>query len=205
MRTKLINVAIEKFGKRGFDAVGTREIAAAVDTPMSSITYHFGGKEGLYQAAAEHIFEHLTTHVAPEAQDLPGPDATREERVAAICNVMRRMGTFMLSAESAPFSLFIGREQQEPSQAVLDLLRERVLPMMLALAAQIRLLRPELSEERARALTVFLFGTTITLRHSRASLGLLLGNKQLETAETQEMLLDQLEMSARALLKGEPE
>ena len=59
MRDKLIHAAIERFGKRGFDGVGTREIAAAVDTPMSSITYHFGGKEGLYLAAAEHIFDHI--------------------------------------------------------------------------------------------------------------------------------------------------
>lgn len=201
MRTKLIHVAIEKFGKRGFDAVGTREIAAAVDTPMSSITYHFGGKEGLYHAAAEHIFEHLQTHVATRLEDLPGPDADREDRIATICRALRRIGIFMLNDESAPFALFIGREQQDPTEGVLQLMKERIVPMMLGLVEQVRILRPELSEEQAKAVAVYIFGMAITLRHARASLGLLLEKETLDDA-TKDMLLDQLEQSARSVLTG---
>ncbi|TIX50671.1 CerR family C-terminal domain-containing protein [Alteraurantiacibacter aquimixticola] len=201
MREKLIHVAIEKFGKRGFDAVGTREIAAAVDTPMSSITYHFGGKEGLYLAAAEHIFDHLKTHVAPPVEDLPSEGASDEERVVAICDALRRIGGFMLSDESAPFALFIGREQQDPTPGVLELKRERIMPIMIHLAAQVRVLRPELSEEEAKAVAVYLFGMAITLRHARASLGMLLEKETLDDA-TKAMLLDQLEQSARAVLAG---
>ncbi len=199
MRTKLIHVAIEKFGKRGFDAVGTREIAAAVDTPMSSITYHFGGKEGLYQAAAEHIFEYLQTHVAMRLEDLPGPDATREERISLICRALRKIGTFMLSDESAGFALFIGREQQDPTEGVLQLMKERIVPIMQGLVRQVLILRPELSEEQAKAVAVYIFGMAITLRHARASLSLLLEKEALDEA-TKDMLLDQLEQSARGVL-----
>ena len=201
MRTKLINVAIEKFGKRGFDAVGTREIATAVDTPMSSITYHFGGKEGLYHAAAEHIFEYLQTHVATRLEDLPGPEATREERIANICRALRRIGTFMLSDESAHFALFIGREQQDPTDCVLQLMKDRIVPMMLGLVGQVQMLRPELSDDEAKAVAVYIFGMAITLRHARASLGLLLEKETLDDA-TKDMLLDQLEQSTRSVLTG---
>ncbi|WP_120077894.1 CerR family C-terminal domain-containing protein [Aurantiacibacter odishensis] len=201
MRDKLIHAAIERFGKRGFDAVGTREIAAAVDTPMSSITYHFGGKEGLYLAAAEHIFDHIHDVVGMAGHEFPGEGATREERIAAICAMIRSVGTFMLSETSAPFALFIGREQQAPSPEVLALMEAKIMPMMQALARQVAILRPELSESEAKAVSVFLFGMAITLRHSHASLGLLMNCKTFD-APTRQMLLDQLEQSARAVLAG---
>ena len=118
MRNRLIRVAIDKFGKRGFDAVGTRELAAAVDTPMSSITYHFGGKEGLYLAAAEHIFDQLDALMDNQGTVFPGADASRDQRLTALCDRLRRVGEFMLREESAPFALFISREQQAPTPEV---------------------------------------------------------------------------------------
>ncbi len=201
MRQKLINAAIERFGKRGFDAVGTREIAAAVDTPMSSITYHFGGKEGLYHAAAEHIFDHLRDLLGMEGIDLPGADASPQERTDAICAMIRTAAEFMLSERSAPFALFIGREQQDPSPEVRKLMQVKIMPMIEGLAGQVAILRPELSEEEAKAVTVFLFGMAITLRHSRASLSLLMQSESFDAA-TRAMLLEQLDQSARAILGG---
>ncbi|WAT17716.1 CerR family C-terminal domain-containing protein [Aurantiacibacter sp. MUD11] len=202
MREKLINAAIERFGKRGFDGVGTREIAAAVDTPMSSITYHFGGKEGLYHAAAEHIFDHLRDLLGAERFELPGEDALPQERTDAICAMIRSAGQFMLSEKSAAFALFIGREQQDPSPEVRKLMQAKIMPMIEALARQVAILRPELDEAEAKAVTVFLFGMAITLRHSRASLSLLMDAQTLD-APTKTMLLEQLDQSARAILAGE--
>ncbi len=202
MREKLIHAAIERFGKRGFDAVGTREIAAAVDTPMSSITYHFGGKEGLYHAAAEHIFDFLNETVISRGPDLPGEDASPEQRIAAVCTLIRSVGEFMLSEQSAPFALFIGREQQDPSPQVRQMMQTKIMPMIQQLAKQVARLRPELDEMQAKAVTVFLFGMALTLRHSRASLGLLLDCESFD-AGTRAMLLGQLESSVRAVLAGE--
>ena len=199
MRDELIKAAIEKFGRRGYDAVGTREIAAAVDTPMSSITYHFGGKEGLYLAAAEHIFDFLQETVGPLMEEMPGPDASREERLALICRVLRGMGAMMLSEKSASFALFISREQQLPTPQVLDLMSARVLPMMRLLVEQVANLRPDLSEDEAKAVTLYLFGMVIALRHTRASMRLLFECEKF-TEKKQGMLLDQLEQSVRAIL-----
>ena len=201
MRDNLIRVAIEKFGKRGFDAVGTREIAAAVDTPMSSITYHFGGKEGLYLAAAEYIFGELRNAVQAGEQQQPGKKASPEERIDMLCNTLKRVGQFMLREESAPFALFIGREQQAPSHGVLDLMRDGMRPMMDGFVAQLRLLRPNLDERQAQATAIFLFGMAITLRHSRASILILMDKEDID-AETGELLLAQLEQSARLVLEG---
>lgn len=201
MRDRLIHAAIERFGKRGFDAVGTREIAAAVNTPMSSITYHFGGKEGLYHAAAEHIFDHLRARLGTEYSQFPDDDATPEQRRAAICAIIRSAGEFMLSDESAPFALFIGREQQDPTPEVRELMQAKIMPMIDALSRQVAILRPELTVDEAKAVTVFLFGMAITLRHSRASLGLLLDCETFDPA-TRTMLLGRLEDCVLSVLGG---
>ena len=67
MRTNaaLIDAAIAHFGKRGFDAVTTREIAAAAETNVSSIKYHFGGKEELYRAAIEQVVAEIQALIDP--------------------------------------------------------------------------------------------------------------------------------------------
>jgi AcrR family transcriptional regulator len=201
MREDLITVAIEKFGKRGFDAVGTRELAAAVGTPMSSITYHFGGKEGLYLAAAEHIFDQLQLMMDLQPVGLPAGDMSRNERLASLCARLRKVGEFMLREESAPFALFVSREQQSPTDGVLKLMREKMEPLMEVFVSQVKLLRPDLDEREARTITLFLFGMAITLRHSRASLRILLEIDEIDPA-TAEMLLDQLDQTIRRVLSG---
>ena len=202
MRDQLIQAAIEKFGSRGFDAVGTREIAAAVDTPMSSITYHFGGKEGLYLAAAEFIFDYLRDSIDPPVQYF-AEDAPRAARLDAFVAVLRKMAEFMLDERSAKFALFISREQQAPTPAVLQMMDDKVMPMMRALVEQVKALRPELAADEAKALTIYLFGMAIALRHTRASMSLLFEREDFGS-EMQKMLIDQLEASVRAILGAGP-
>jgi AcrR family transcriptional regulator len=60
---RLIEAAIEQFGQNGMNAAGTRAIANAAGVQMSAITYHFGGKEGLYLACARHIVEQISGRV----------------------------------------------------------------------------------------------------------------------------------------------
>ena len=121
--------------------------------------------------------------------------------VSLLGAMIRAAGAFMLSERSAPFALFMGREQQAPSPEVLELMQAKIMPMIRSLSQQVAILRPDLDETEAKAVTVFLFGMAITLRHSRTSLSLLLGSDMFDAA-TRTMLLDQLESSARALLAG---
>ena len=52
-RDKLIAAGLHLFGRKGFAATSTREIAARAGTNVASIAYHFGGKDGLRMACAE--------------------------------------------------------------------------------------------------------------------------------------------------------
>jgi len=68
--TLLIESGIRLFGARGYDGVTTRELADGARTNMSSIKYHFGGKEGLYRAVLEEIIHEITELIGPLLQAL---------------------------------------------------------------------------------------------------------------------------------------
>jgi len=54
--TKLIETAMVLFAQKGFAGVSIRELAQAANVNSALISYHFGGKEGLYRAVMEEQF-----------------------------------------------------------------------------------------------------------------------------------------------------
>jgi len=61
----LIESGIVLFGARGYDGVTTRELAHGARTNISSIKYHFGGKEELYRAVLQEIIHEINDLVGP--------------------------------------------------------------------------------------------------------------------------------------------
>jgi TetR/AcrR family transcriptional regulator, regulator of cefoperazone and chloramphenicol sensitivity len=61
----LIESGIVLFGARGYDGVTTRELAHGARTNISSIKYHFGGKEELYRAVLQEIILEIKELVGP--------------------------------------------------------------------------------------------------------------------------------------------
>lgn len=55
-RMKLIEAATPLFAQKGFAGVAIRELAEAAGVNSALISYHFGGKEGLYEAVLEGQF-----------------------------------------------------------------------------------------------------------------------------------------------------
>jgi AcrR family transcriptional regulator len=51
-RELLLEVAVPRFLARGFEAVSVAEVAKAANAFPNHVTYHFGGKEGLFVEAA---------------------------------------------------------------------------------------------------------------------------------------------------------
>jgi TetR/AcrR family transcriptional regulator len=52
-RLKLVAIATQLFATKGFAGVSVRELTVAANTNVCSISYYFGGKEGLYQSILE--------------------------------------------------------------------------------------------------------------------------------------------------------
>lgn len=185
---RLLDIAVEEFGAKGLEGASTRSIAAAAGTAMSSITYHYGGKEGLYLAAADHIAhrmaEELGPGVARASEALPtAPAAAR----ALFHQIIGEFADKMASAEIEARSLFIVREQMRPTQAF-DRIYGGLLGTMLNQLAELVCVATGMRDPyRARLLTVTLIGQVIVIRASRASCLRLLARDQLDAGLVAEL------------------
>jgi len=166
---------------------------------MSNITYHFGGKEGLYQAAGEAILEQLSAALIERPVSPLEPGASAEDAMELICQILRNMGEFMLRDDVAPMARFVAREHRDPNSVVGTQLRAQVLVFGTMMKDAIAVLRPALSPEQCRSRAFFLYAIITGLRNARAPLCTIM-----ETAEIDEdrgkQLLHELELSARDML-----
>ena len=63
VRRELVEAAKQLFAARGFGEVGIREVARAAGVTPGMISYYFGGKQGLYEAMLDDVFEGLIARV----------------------------------------------------------------------------------------------------------------------------------------------
>src|SRR3954470_21164505 len=114
----LLQTAVEQFGRHGFEGASTRQIAKASGTAMSSITYHFGGKEGLYLAAADRIAQGISEFQAPAfAAARAAAIESREQAVEWMLKLIDGFALMMLRSETETWARFIIREQLDPTEA----------------------------------------------------------------------------------------
>jgi len=62
-KDRLIAAATILFAKKGFSGVSIREVATAANANSALISYHFGGKEGLYQAVLLQQLEKIAAKI----------------------------------------------------------------------------------------------------------------------------------------------
>ncbi len=125
-RAALIRAALKLFGRQGFEGTSTREIAALAKANIGSIAYHFGGKEGLRAACANHIVETIGgiagAAMAETIGEVQGEDAAR----ARLNTVLEAMVGFIVARpEAGEFVQFVLRELSQPSEA-LDIIYDGV-------------------------------------------------------------------------------
>lgn len=164
---RLLDAAIDQFGRMGRNGASTRAIAAAAGTTMSAITYHFGGKDGIYLAAAGHIADHLQRVLASSLDGAAMPGARDDEALLAeIDRLVAALLDLMLDERSADWARFVSREQLEPTEAfeiLYDRLLERVGERLAALIAGLGHGRWDDSAIRVKAVAILgqvrIFGT----------------------------------------------
>lgn len=200
----ILEAAIDQFGRKGFEGASTRAIAAAAGTTMSSITYHFGSKHGLYLAAADHIAQRIAEMQAPTVERMRElADGSREGAIAALLGLFDSFALMMLCAESAPWARFILREQQEPTEAFERLYGGVMRRMSEQVVEWLRLARPDLSEREARATAIVMFGQTMILRAGRATVCRVIGVETIDD-EVAALLRARLRSNLLAILREEP-
>jgi len=136
---RLIEGSGPLFAEQGFAAVSTRQIAHAAGVNLSAITYHFGGKERLYQA----LIQRLVDDLAPQRQALisfleaglaaAGGERDKLARLAA--EFVRLVIGFVLSSALPRWRIqLLLREINQPSAAFALIMRGHIDPLQDALA-----------------------------------------------------------------------
>jgi TetR/AcrR family transcriptional regulator, regulator of cefoperazone and chloramphenicol sensitivity len=185
-RMALVTAATEVFSRMGFDAVGTREIAAAAGVHPALIGYHFGGKEGLYLAVFEHIATTMDQRVGPALDRVDaglaaaaGSLSAPTQSLAMLCQLCDAMVATLADEASGPWGPLMMREQQAPTPAF-DLIYERFMKRMLGTMTRlVRTCDPSRSEAAARMTVVTIMGQIMVFRMARAGVMRHLGWRKL--------------------------
>lgn len=176
-RSALITAAAQVFARSGFEAVGTRELAAAAGVHPALIGYHFGSKEGLYLAVFEHMAEALEQRIGPvlagidqALADTSDPGERARQSLLLMGSLCDRMLATFADEASGPWGPLMVREQQSPS-AAFDLIYQRFMRRMLeAMTRLVMAADPTRGEAAARLTVVTLMGQLMVFRVARAGL-----------------------------------
>lgn len=119
-RQALVRAGLDLFGRNGFDATSTREIAQAAKVNSAGIAYHFGGKDGLRTACAEAVIARMQTVLMDGggAAAITIDPADRDLAAEQLLSLIDRMVAFLTTApESEMIARFVVREMFTPSLA----------------------------------------------------------------------------------------
>jgi len=201
VRKRILDAAVVQFSDRGYEGASTRAIARDAGTAMSSITYQFGGKHGLYLAAADHIGGQIAGFMHPRLNAARSAvESGALPPIEAVLMILGGMAEMMLDDRSQKWAGFIVREQQEPGEAFDRLYGQVMEPMAELMIELIGRVRPDLSGKRLRAIAMSLVGQVISLRAARAAMLRILDIKKLGAAE-RELLHEALQANVRAILE----
>jgi AcrR family transcriptional regulator len=81
-RTRLLREARGLFARHGYEGASVRAITAEAGANLGAVTYHFGSKQGLYEAVLDMLLGPLEEKLAVAAEG-PGSALDRIERAVA--------------------------------------------------------------------------------------------------------------------------
>lgn len=150
-REALLEAGLLCFSEQGFEGTSLRAVAARAARHTSLIAHHFGNKEGLYLAVVKNML------TEPRPGRFSGPVAGLDElrgdpaRAAAllrelVIGVFKEMRSTFESRDPkrmASFRLWL-IAIRAPSPELEPLMRERLAPLRMQIAACIQAMRPDL-------------------------------------------------------------
>jgi AcrR family transcriptional regulator len=181
-RHRVINAAIEAFGMEGFERTSTRALVDRAGTNLVSIHYHFGSKEAVYEAAAQHIADSIRernrTLLDRGRRALERPRATHSELVESICDLFDDYVALVLGGGLPEgWRRFLAREQLEPSgTGAFNAMFSAIQPIfetMFGLVGRVIGQPPDRPE--VRLLTTMIFGQVSVFRANKEAALRLIG------------------------------
>jgi AcrR family transcriptional regulator len=180
-RHALLESATRVFARYGYDGASSRTLASEAGVNQALISYHFGGKEGLYLAVFEEMERRLLAQLMPDIAgvlaELESLEAAAAPGTAGAVRCMTRllhtMVDVFLGQDTADWAKLMLREQQAPSKAF-EVIYEGPMKAMLGTMtrlAELAIGDDEQSDARLVALTlisqvmVFRLANAAAVRH----------------------------------------
>jgi len=140
----LLDAASREFAKHGFAAARIRDIVDAAGANLAAVNYHFGGKQGLYEATVAKLL--LRANNDLPADSLQSRIVAPEERLHAFARVM--LERYLGGENPSATSLVVAHELLDPTPAVDAILRGATGPQWARLREIVaELLGPLATEE----------------------------------------------------------
>lgn len=172
---RLLEAAIDVFGRHGFDPATTRMIAKAANVNIAAIPYYFGGKGGLYQAVIDHIVEQIKKEAGELLEQIGEATFTgntgRQQARQLIQAFLERFINFIAGSEQGPrVSRIILREQMFPSPAYDTIFEGFLKPVLNALSTLIMAASGECDPRQATFKAMTLMGQVVIFRVARETI-----------------------------------
>ncbi|MBI1684197.1 TetR/AcrR family transcriptional regulator [Caulobacter hibisci] len=132
-RLAILGAALAEFADHGFDRASTRAIGERAGLHHTLVSYHFGTKEGLWRATAEHFFGQIHAGLPPPPGSAQARDAEAIDRVRGF---FRRLLAFI--ADHPSFHHFMMRETRQAGPRRAWLMQAFVAPMLTQVVADVR-------------------------------------------------------------------
>lgn len=122
VKQRLIDSGLEIFGTYNLEGATTRQLAEHAGVNQAAIPYYFGGKEGLYNAAIQHLFSTNFAIIQPVLDGLEEQlnlkQFSKTEALAQLKKLLDAMMKVILTRKaSSTWARIIMREQMQPTQA----------------------------------------------------------------------------------------
>ena len=159
----LIAAGLKLFGRKGFAATSTREIAAEARANVASIAYHFGSKDGLRQACGAEVARRIGAVLnATALPEPPSPEAAAMQMEA----ILRAMARFVIASREAETLIpFMLREIGEDGPVLDTVYAAMIEPMHRRFCTLWATATGQEAESEATKLTVFsLIGQVLYFR-----------------------------------------
>jgi AcrR family transcriptional regulator len=141
-RGSLLDAAEELFSRKGYAAVGIREITDAAGVNIAAIKYHFGSKSELYLETVKRAMEQSETSASWEVLR-EGPPDPLEAATMLVCFIHHFLDRHMAADVPNTVCSLILHEAAEPTEAIDSVVRDFVEPHEHRLIEVLRVLVPD--------------------------------------------------------------
>jgi AcrR family transcriptional regulator len=158
---RILAAAEEEFASLGYDATSLRQVAGKAGVPIALVSYHFGGKPGLYRA----IFEARIRAIVEQRMaglalaDLETDPARKLDMI--VKSTLVPMLRLRATEHSSHFGTLLAREVSDPRSIDRGIVRDLLDPIAEAVTARLGAALPDRSKAEIHWIYQILIGAMV--------------------------------------------